>query len=91
MCRPMVSRTVSLEASAYERLRAAKRPGESFSQTVLRILEPSRPSFRMLAGALTRSDAAKVSKAIADMRVLEALAERGRFPPRRSGPRGRHG
>jgi predicted CopG family antitoxin len=72
----MPSRTVSLETSAYERLRAAKRPGESFSDAINRILEGSKPSFRVLAGILTVEDAKKIRKAIAAMRQREAPAER---------------
>jgi len=90
MCCPMARRTVSLEASAYERLRAPRRPGESFSQAVIRILEPSRPSFRSLAGAVTRKDAARTRAAIRDMRALEAPVEQARHPALRSVSRGRH-
>ncbi len=75
MCRLVPSRTVSLEKSAYERLRAAKRPGESFSQTVVRILEPSRPSFSKLAGILSAKDARLVKRAVAEMREQERGAE----------------
>jgi predicted CopG family antitoxin len=86
----MVSRTVSLEASAYERLRAAKRPGESFSQTVNRLLEASRPSFRALAGILTPSEATSVRRAVRGMREQERRAERVNLT-RFEGPhRGRH-
>ncbi len=71
----MPSRTVSLEASAYERLKAAKRPGESFTITVNRILEGSRPTFRSLAGFLSGEEAKQVRGAIKRMRDAEAPAE----------------
>lgn len=71
----MGSRTVSLEDSAYERLKAAKRPGESFSVTVNRILEGSRPTYRSLSGFLTRTEAQQVRLAIKRMRDAEAPAE----------------
>ena len=35
-CSGMATRTISLELDAYEKLEAAKRPGESFSATVRR-------------------------------------------------------
>jgi len=67
---------VSLEDSAYERLKAAKRPGESFSVTVTRLLAGSRPTYRSLAGFLTRSEAREVHRAIQQMREAEAPLER---------------
>ena len=90
MCRYMSSRTVSLQVSAYERLRAAKRPGESFTQTINRILRESRPSFRVLAGALSPKDAAAVRDAIAEMRESEAPAEARKLAAFGSYRRGRH-
>jgi predicted CopG family antitoxin len=86
----MASRTISLEVSAYERLRAAKRPGESFSQTVNRILELSRPSFRALAGILSPREARGVRRAITEMRRQEFRAERAKLAKARSSHRGRH-
>jgi predicted CopG family antitoxin len=85
----MVSRTVSLERGAYERLRAAKRPGESFSKTVNRLLRDSRPSFRVLAGVLGEVEARGVRQAVLDMRAREAAEEQRRFVSIAGGPRGR--
>ena len=75
----MTSRTVSLEASAYQRLKSAKAPGESFSETVTRILANSQPSIRSLAGFLNPSDAELVKATIRRMRAQEAPAERARI------------
>lgn len=88
----MVSRTVSLENSAYEKLRAAKLPGESFSETVNRLVASSAPTFRVLAGFLTASEADAVRKSIQRMRGLEAPAERQRLRAiaRSHGPDSRH-
>jgi len=73
------SRTVSLERSAYERLRAAKRPGESFTVLVNRLLEGSQPSFRSLAGVLSKEDARAVREAIKRMRKAEGRSESERL------------
>jgi predicted CopG family antitoxin len=73
------SKTVSLETSAYERLKAAKTPGESFSEAVNRILAGSRPTYRQLAGFLTLSEAENVRAAIGRMRADEAPAEQMRI------------
>ena len=86
----MASRTVSLEASAYDRLKSAKRPGESFSETVNRILAPTRPTFRSIAGILAPADGLKVRKAIYQMRRLEEKAERARLTKIGGPRRGRH-
>ncbi|MGA8425302.1 MAG: antitoxin VapB family protein [Thermoplasmata archaeon] len=69
---------MSLESSAYERLKAARAPGESFSETINRILAGSRTSIRSLAGFLSPSDCNRVKTAIRRMRAQEAPAERGR-------------
>lgn len=72
----MPSRTVSLERSSYERLKAAKRPGESFSETVDRLTVADRPSFRWLSGVLSGDDARRIREAVREMRENEAIAER---------------
>ena len=72
----MPSRTISLEVSAYDRLKAAKWPGESFSVTVNRILGGSVPTYRSLAGFLSGKEAQAVREAVRRMRGLEAPSER---------------
>lgn len=86
----MSSRTVSLEQGAYERLRLAKRPGESFTDAVNRILAESRPSFSRLAGVLSRQEASAVRGSIRLMRELEAAPEKARYAKFRRLGRGRH-
>jgi putative antitoxin of VapBC-like toxin-antitoxin system len=39
----MATKTISLELDAYEKLRAAKKPGESFSAVVRRVEFPNSP------------------------------------------------
>jgi predicted CopG family antitoxin len=74
----MPSRTVSLEESAYERLKAAKAPDESFSEAIHRLLADSKPSIRQLAGFFTAARAEKVRSALRRMRELETPAEERR-------------
>jgi len=75
--RYMGSRTISLEDSAYDRLRAAKRPGESFSDVVHRILGTREPSFSRFKGLLDQKSAEALSRAVARMR-REDLKTQGR-------------
>ena len=86
----MVSRTVSLEQSAYERLRLAKREGESFTDTVNRLLVESRPSFSRLAGILSKKDASSVREGIRRMRSLEREPETARYAQLRKLGHGRN-
>lgn len=72
----MSSKTVSLEKSAYDRLKASKLPGESFTDAVNRLVQGGAPSFRVLAGSLRFSDARAVKTAIRKMREAETSGER---------------
>jgi predicted CopG family antitoxin len=75
----MPSKTVSLEASAYDRLKAAKAPDESFSEAINRILADSKPSYRALAGFLSPSEAKRVKGTIRRMRADEIPVEQTRI------------
>jgi predicted CopG family antitoxin len=85
----MPSHTVALERSAYERLKAAKRAGESFSVTVNRLLATKRPSFRLLAGGLDSRAGLEVRRAVDRMRKSEEVVEKARTASIRRA-RGRH-
>ena len=65
----MATRTITLEIDAYERLKAAKRQGESFSQVVRRAVFPDEPATG--AGLLEiYRDRRRVSE-----RYVESIAE----------------
>ena len=78
------SRTISLEQSAYERLAAAKRPGESFSEVVNRLTSRSEPSLLDLVGILPADTADELKEVLATRRRAQAdLADqrrRGTWP-----------
>jgi predicted CopG family antitoxin len=79
----MGSKTISLEDSAYHKLRAAKRPGESFSEAVLRILGGKEPSLLDFRGLLDKKTVQGVREAIAqmeeeDLRIFKRRLARGR-------------
>ena len=66
VCIEMATKTISLDEEAYERLKAHKREGESFSDTVKRLA--GERSWNEVTGILTPEEA----------RDLEAVLEDGR-------------
>lgn len=78
----MGSKTISLEDSAYAKLRAAKRPGESFSDVIQRVLGDRQPSFLDFRGLLDRKSAERLAKILARMREEDLEAQKGRTPMR---------
>jgi len=66
----MGTTTISLKEEAYDRLRAAKRDGESFSDVVLRLTESPATEERIaeLAGGLDAEYAAAVADSSDDLR-----------------------
>ena len=81
--RCMGSKTISLESTAYLKLKAAKRQGESFSDVVKRILERKEPSFSDFRGLLDRKAADELAEAIAKMRVEDVRDQEKRLRARR--------
>ncbi len=78
----MGSRTISLEDSAYESLKAAKQPGESFSQTVRRLVAPRESPLRRLAGAWSAEKADAVGAAIQENREFQQALSLRRWQER---------
>ena len=79
----MGTKTISLEDSAYVKLKAAKRPGESFSDVVNRILRGREPSLLDLRGLFDRKSVDQLVEAIARMREEDIEAQKLRPPIRR--------
>ncbi len=78
MHRCMGSKTISLEDSAYSRLKAVKRPGESFSDAVNRVLGADEPSFSDFRGLLRRTGVDNLEKAVERMRREDIRVQRTR-------------
>jgi predicted CopG family antitoxin len=88
----MGSRTVALQDSTYERLKAARRQGESFTEAVDRLLEGKEPSLLDFVGLIPKKDADELGRVIEGMRADDARVERlrwGRNQP--AARRGKHG
>ena len=71
-------RTIAVTDDVYERLRAMKRPGESYSKLLDRLV--GRPSVLELAELVTPEQAAMVEKSVAEGR---AGSRPGSFVPAR--------
>ena len=84
----MPTTTISLERSAYELLKSRKKPGESFSEELRRLLADSRPSVRSFLDLLSAESAAEVADAIETVRAEDLSTEHDRSR-RRRGSRGR--
>jgi predicted CopG family antitoxin len=74
----MPSKTISLENSAYEKLKAAKRADESFTDVVNRLVVGTKPSFNLFAGLLDKKAGAAVAKAFEKLRAEDLEFERKR-------------
>lgn len=74
----MATKTISLELDAYERLKASKRPGESFSEVVRRAVFPKSPPTGEDLLAYFRSGGSGVPKAYLD--AVEKADENDRPP-----------
>jgi len=66
----MPTRTISVDEEAYERLRAHKREGESFSDVVKRLA--GERSWSDVAGILTDEEADALEDAVAEGRIRSA-------------------
>lgn len=63
----MATKTISLDEEAYERLKARKKEGESFSETVKRLA--GERSWNEVTGMLSEDEAADLEAAIEDGRT----------------------
>jgi len=63
----MATKTISLDEEAYERLKARKKEGESFSDTVKRLA--GERSWSEVTGILTEAEATDLEVAIAEGRT----------------------
>ena len=74
----MSTTTISLDRSAYDLLRARKRPEESFSEEIHRLLGSSAPELKGFLTILPGSDATAVADSIEAARAEDLEYERSR-------------
>lgn len=82
----MPTTTISLERSAYDLLRSRKRPDESFSQEIHRILGPGAPALKEFLAILSAKDGALMADSVEAARAEDLEIERRRA---RRGGKGR--
>lgn len=86
----MGTKTIGLRDDAYERLKARKREGESFTELVNRLLDESKPDWREGFGSLSDEEGEELERIVEESRkatstgfaerqmaVLEELSEGG--------------
>lgn len=71
-------KTLGLDEKAYQLLKAAKRPGESFSDVVRRLLQPTG-SWRDLVGLLGETQGKRMGNWLADHRKGQRQRTRKRL------------
>ncbi len=64
----MSSKTISLEDSAYSKLKAEKRPDESFSDVIHRLLGRGQPSLLEFTRFASRKVVDEIAEAVSRMR-----------------------
>lgn len=74
----MSTTTITLERSAYEVLKSRKRPGESFSEEVLRLLGKSQPHLKEFLTLFGPGDPRAIGDAIEEVRAEDIATERRR-------------
>ena len=74
--RCMGTKTISLEDSAYGKLKAAKRPGESFSDVIHRVIGSREPSLLEFTKLLDRKASGELARAITRMRNEDIALQR---------------
>jgi predicted CopG family antitoxin len=79
----MGTKTISLEDSAYSRLKAVKRPGESFSDAVNRVLGSNEPSFLDFRGLLNGRSGERLAETVARMKREDIRAQTRRVLQKR--------
>jgi predicted CopG family antitoxin len=70
-------------ASTYERLKAEKREGESFTQVIERLLEGKRPRLADFATLFDRKTADQIAESFEQLRAEEIAFEKARLKKER--------
>lgn len=78
----MGTTTISLERSAYDLLRARKKPDESFSEEIHRLLGPNQAKLSDFLSILTAAEASEVADRVEAARLEDLEYEKRRFANR---------
>jgi len=74
----MGTKTIGITDEVYERLKARKREGESFTELVDRLMDEARPDWRSGFGTMSEDDATELRQIVEESRtgLGEGLARR---------------
>lgn len=69
----MGTKTIGLRDDAYERLKARKREGESFTELVNRLLDESKPDWRDGFGSLSNEEGDELERIVEESREATSM------------------
>lgn len=65
----MATKTIGITEDVYDRLKARKRAGESFTELVDRLLDEARPDWRSGFGTLSEDEATELNRVVEESRA----------------------
>lgn len=67
----MVSKNISIRKNVYEKLRSEKRPDESFTDVIERLLKSGKPPLSRFSGTISGKTADRMEKGLKELSEIE--------------------
>lgn len=67
----MASKNISIRKEVYDRLKSERQPGESFTDTINRLLKEETPPLTQFAGVISNETGKKMNKAMEELSKIE--------------------
>ena len=68
----MASKNISIKKSVYEKLRTEKRPEESFTDVIDRLLKSGKPPLTRFSGAISEETARRMEDALEELSEIDS-------------------